>query len=121
MIAMFKHPEMYVGHGVWRIVGTTVRKDKIMFANFLYGPDEIEITTLYFDKECLDFARPEELYMTKAEAVEALRNRCQLCYEASKIRLAQLEQDMRFVDNYCKRNRLKENERVQLSGVQEIS
>lgn len=103
MIAMFKYPEMYVGHGVWRIVGTTVRKDKITFANFLYGPDEIEVTTLYFDKECTDFARPEDLYMTKAEAVEALRKTCHIQYAAAKANLSHAEQAVKFIANYCSR------------------
>lgn len=84
MIAKFKYPDMYVGYGVWRIVGNAVRKDKITFANFLYGPDGIEITTLYFDKECTDFERPEDLYMTKAEAVNVLRKRTERAYEISK-------------------------------------
>lgn len=101
MLKNFKYPEMYVGYGVWRIVGNAVRKDKITFANFLYGPDGIEITTLYFDKECTDFERPEDLYMTKAEAVNVLRKRTVRAYEISKKELSEAEQDMKFVSSYC--------------------
>ena len=101
MIQKFKYPDMYIGHGVWRIVGTAVRKDKITFANFLYGPDEIEITTLYFNKECTDFERPEDLYMTKAEAVDVLRKRTVRAYEISKKELSEAAQDMKFVSSYC--------------------
>ena len=101
MIAKFKYPEMYVGYGVWRIVGNAVRKDKIVFANFLYGTGEIEITTLYFNKECTDFERPEDLYMTKAEAVDVLRKRTERAYEISKKELSEAEQDMKFVSSYC--------------------
>lgn len=101
MIAKFKYPEMYVGYGVWRIVGNTVRKDKIVFANFLYGTGEIEITTLYFNKECTDFERPEDLYMTKSEAVNVLRKRTVRAYEISKKELSEAEQDMKFVSSYC--------------------
>lgn len=101
MIAKFKYPDMYIGHGVWRIVGTAVRKDKITFANFLYGPDGIEITTLYFNKECTDFDRPEDLYMTKAEAVDVLRKRTVRAYEISKKELSEAERDMKFVSSYC--------------------
>lgn len=101
MLAKFKYPEMYVGYGVWRIVGNAVRKDKIVFANFLYGPDEIEITTLYFDKECTDFERPDNVYMTKAEAVNVLRKRTERAYEISKKELSKAEQDMKFVSGYC--------------------
>lgn len=103
MIAKFKYPDMYVGYGVWRIVGNAVRKDKIVFANFLYGTGEIEITTLYFDKECTDFERPEDLYMTKAEAVNVLRKRTERAYEISKKELSKAEQDMKFVSSYCSR------------------
>lgn len=101
MLKNFKYPEMYVGYGVWRIVGNAVRKDKIVFANFLYGASEIEITTLYFDKECTDFERPEDLYMTKAEAVDVLRKRTERAYETSKKELSEAEHDMKFVSNYC--------------------
>jgi len=103
MIAKFKYPEMYVGYGVWRIHGNTVRKDKITFANFLYGPDEIEITALYFDKECTDFECPEDVYMTKAEAVNILRKRIARAYEISSQQMAEAEQDMKFVSSYCSR------------------
>lgn len=103
MIAKFKYPEMYVGYGVWRIVGNAVRKDKITFANFLYGSDEIEITALYFDKECTDFEPPDNVYMTKAEAVNVLRKRTPRAYEISSQQLAEAEQDMKFVSSYCSR------------------
>lgn len=101
MLKNFKYPEMYVGYGVWRIVGNAVRKDKIVFANFLYGASEIEVTTLYFDKECTDFERPDNVYMTKAEAVNALRKRTERSYEISRRELAEAEQDMKFVSSYC--------------------
>lgn len=101
MIAKFKYPDMYIGHGVWRIVGNAVRKDKIVFANFLYGAGEIEITTLYFDKECTDFERPEDLYMTKAEAVNVLRKLTERAYEISRRELSKAEQYMKFVSSYC--------------------
>lgn len=103
MIAKFKYPDMYIGHGVWRIVGTAVRKDKITFANFLYGPDEIELTTLYFDKACMDFERPEDVYMTKSEAVKVLRERTARAYEISRKELSEVAQDMKFVSSYCSR------------------
>lgn len=103
MIAKFKYPDMYVGYGVWRIVGNAVRKDKITFANFLYGPDGIELTTLYFDKACMDFERPEDVYMTKAEAVNVLRERTARAYEISRKELSESEQDMEFVSSYCSR------------------
>lgn len=103
MLKNFKYPEMYVGYGVWRIVGNAVRKDKIVFANFLYGASEIEITTLYFDKECTDFERPDNVYMTKAEAVNALRKRTERSYEISRRELSEAEQDMKFVSSYCSR------------------
>ena len=95
MLKNFKYPEMYVGYGVWRIVGNAVRKDKIVFANFLYGASEIEVTTLYFDKECTDFERPDNVYMTKAEAVNALRKRTERSYEISRRELSEAEQDQR--------------------------
>lgn len=101
MLKNFKYPEMYVGYGVWRIVGNAVRKDKIVFANFLYGASEIEVTTLYFDKECTDFERPDNVYMTKAEAVNALRKRTERSYEISRRELSEAEQDMKFVSSYC--------------------
>lgn len=103
MIAKFKYPEMYVGYGVWRIHGNTVRKDKILYVNFLYGSDEIELTTLYFDKACMDFERPEDVYMTKAEAVNVLRKRTARAYEISRRELSEAEQDMNFVSSYCSR------------------
>lgn len=103
MLKNFKYPEMYVGYGVWRIVGNAVRKDKIVFANFLYGASEIEVTTLYFDKECTDFERPDNVYMTKAEAVNALRKRTERSYEISRRELSEAEQDMKFVSSYCSR------------------
>ena len=103
MLKNFKYPEMYVGYGVWRIVGNAVRKDKIVFANFLYGASEIEITTLYFDKECTDFERPDNVYMTKAEAVNALRKRTERSYEISRRELSEAEQAMKFVSSYCSR------------------
>ena len=103
MLKNFKYPEMYVGYGVWRIVGNAVRKDKIVFANFLYGASEIEVTTLYFDKECTDFERPDNVYMTKSEAVNALRKRTERSYEISRRELSEAEQDMKFVSSYCSR------------------
>lgn len=103
MIAKFKYPDMYIGHGVWRIVGTAVRKDKITFANFLYGSDEIELTTLYFDKACMDFERPEDVYMTKAEAVATLRRRTHWAYVNSKAQFAKDKANMKFVSDYCSR------------------
>lgn len=103
MIAKFKYPDMYVGYGVWRIVGNAVRKDKITYANFLYGPDGIEITTLYFNKECTDFERPEDVYMTKAEAVNVLRKRTARAYEISRREMSEAAQDMEFVSSYCSR------------------
>lgn len=103
MIAKFKYPDMYVGYGVWRIVGNAVRKDKITYANFLYGPDGIEITTLYFNKECTDFERPEDVYMTKSEAVNVLRKRTARAYEISRKEMSKAEQDMEFVSSYCSR------------------
>lgn len=116
MIAKFKYPDMYVGYGVWRIVGNAVRKDKITYANFLYGPDGIEITTLYFNKECTDFERPEDVYMTKAEAVNVLRKRTARAYEISRKEMSEAEQDMEFVSSYCSR-KCPQDEQVQLLGM----
>ena len=103
MIAKFKYPEMYVGYGVWRIHGNTVRKDKILYVNFLYGSDEIELTTLYFDKACMDFERPEDVYMTKSEAVKVLRKRIERSYATSISNLESAAKDLKFVASYCSR------------------